>query len=68
MQIVEIELDPEESAVGEASSMMYMEDGTQMERANILSHQAALNTGRRPERRNGARDRCAAIARLGISI
>ncbi|BBJ22688.1 AIM24 family protein [Candidatus Nitrotoga sp. AM1P] len=31
MQFVEIELDPEESAVGEASSMMYMEDGIDMD-------------------------------------
>ncbi len=31
MQFVEIELDPEEAAVGEAGSMMYMEDGISME-------------------------------------
>ncbi|GAA6141850.1 TIGR00266 family protein [Hydrogenophaga sp. 5NK40-0174] len=31
MQFVEIELDPGEAAVGEAGSMMYMEDGIQME-------------------------------------
>lgn len=31
MQFVEIELDPEEAAVGEAGSMMYMEDGIQMD-------------------------------------
>lgn len=30
MQFVEIELDPGESAVGEAGSMMYMEDGIEM--------------------------------------
>jgi len=30
MQFVEIELDPEEAAVGEAGSMMYMEDGIEM--------------------------------------
>ena len=30
MQFVEIELDPGEAAVGEAGSMMYMEDGIQM--------------------------------------
>lgn len=30
MQFVEIELDPGEAAVGEAGSMMYMEDGVQM--------------------------------------
>jgi uncharacterized protein (TIGR00266 family) len=31
MQFVEIELDPEEAAIGEAGSMMYMEDGIQMD-------------------------------------
>ncbi len=31
MQFVEIELDPEEAAVGEAGSMMYMEDGITMD-------------------------------------
>lgn len=31
MQFVEIELDPQESAVAEAGSMMYMSDGIQME-------------------------------------
>ena len=30
MQLVEIELDPGEAAIGEAGSMMYMEDGIQM--------------------------------------
>jgi uncharacterized protein (TIGR00266 family) len=31
MQFVEIELDPGEAAIGEAGSMMYMEDGIQMD-------------------------------------
>ena len=31
MQFVEIELDPEEAAIGEAGSMMYMEDGIEMD-------------------------------------
>lgn len=31
MQFVEIELDPGEAAIGEAGSMMYMEDGVQMD-------------------------------------
>ena len=31
MQFVEIELDPQESAVSEAGSMMYMSDNIQME-------------------------------------
>lgn len=31
MQFVEIELDPAEAAIGEAGSMMYMEDGIQMD-------------------------------------
>jgi uncharacterized protein (TIGR00266 family) len=31
MQFVEIELDPEEAAIGEAGSMMYMEDGIRMD-------------------------------------
>lgn len=31
MQFVEIELDPQEAAIGEAGSMMYMEDGIQMD-------------------------------------
>ena len=31
MQFVEIELDPTEAAIGEAGSMMYMEDGIQMD-------------------------------------
>jgi uncharacterized protein (TIGR00266 family) len=31
MQFVEIELDPNEAAIGEAGSMMYMEDGIQMD-------------------------------------
>jgi uncharacterized protein (TIGR00266 family) len=31
MQFVEIELDPSEAAIGEAGSMMYMEDGIQMD-------------------------------------
>jgi uncharacterized protein (TIGR00266 family) len=31
MQYVEIELDPEESAIGEAGSLMYMEDGIDMD-------------------------------------
>jgi len=31
MQFVEIELDPDEAAIGEAGSMMYMEDGIQMD-------------------------------------
>jgi uncharacterized protein (TIGR00266 family) len=31
MQLVEIELDPGEAAIGEAGSMMYMEDGVQMD-------------------------------------
>jgi uncharacterized protein (TIGR00266 family) len=31
MQLVEIELDPGEAAIGEAGSMMYMEDGIQMD-------------------------------------
>lgn len=31
MQFVEIELDPEEAAIGEAGSLMYMEDGIRMD-------------------------------------
>ena len=31
MQFVEIELDPGEAAIGEAGSMMYMEDGIEMD-------------------------------------
>ena len=31
MQFVEIELDPGEAAIGEAGSMMYMEDGIRMD-------------------------------------
>ncbi|MFN3611525.1 TIGR00266 family protein [Tepidimonas sp.] len=31
MQLVELELDPGEAAIGEAGSLMYMEDGIQME-------------------------------------
>lgn len=31
MQLVEIELDPQESVIAEAGSMMYMESGIQME-------------------------------------
>jgi uncharacterized protein (TIGR00266 family) len=31
MQFVEIELDPDEAAIGEAGSLMYMEDGIQMD-------------------------------------
>ena len=31
MQLVEIELDPQETAVAEAGSFMYMDDGIQME-------------------------------------
>jgi len=31
MQFVEIELDPDEAAIGEAGSMMYMEDGIRMD-------------------------------------
>jgi uncharacterized protein (AIM24 family) len=31
MQLVEIELDPQETAIAEAGSFMYMDDGIQME-------------------------------------
>ena len=43
MQFVEIELDPEEAAIGEAGSMMYMEDDIDMD--TIFSDGSAGQTG-----------------------
>lgn len=43
MQFVEIELDPEEAAIGEAGSMMYMEDGIQMD--TIFGDGSARHSG-----------------------
>ncbi|MBK6908336.1 MAG: TIGR00266 family protein [Rhodocyclaceae bacterium] len=43
MQFVEIELDPEEAAIGEAGSMMYMEDGIQMD--TIMGDGSAAQSG-----------------------
>ena len=37
MQFVEVELDPSEAMVGEAGSLMYMEDGIDMEAVFGLS-------------------------------
>lgn len=43
MQFVEIELDPGEAAIGEAGSMMYMEDGIEM--ATVFGDASAPQTG-----------------------
>ena len=43
MQFVEIELDPEESAVAEAGAMMYMDDGIEME--TIFGDGSAAHSG-----------------------
>lgn len=43
MQFVEIELDPGEAAIGEAGSMMYMEDGIVME--TVLGDASAQQSG-----------------------
>ncbi len=43
MQFVEIELDPEEAAIGEAGSMMYMEDGIEMD--TIFGDGSAQHSG-----------------------
>ena len=43
MQFVEIELDPNEAAIGEAGSMMYMEDGIEMD--TIFGDGSAAQSG-----------------------
>lgn len=43
MQCVEIELDPDEAAIGEAGSLMYMEDGIRMD--TILGDGSAQQSG-----------------------
>jgi uncharacterized protein (TIGR00266 family) len=43
MQFVEIELDPEEAAIGEAGSLMYMEDGIRMD--TIIGDGSAQQSG-----------------------